>query len=164
MPRKPAPPDVSFLTGPALASPVFARGASDVAPAREIALDLLDDNPFQPRERVDPDQLAQLTEVIGAQGFQGVLVARLHPTQPGRYQLGFGHRRRNAARDAGLRTVPVQVRDLADRDMVEIAITENIQREDLTPLAEGRTYLLMKQQLGYTQEQIAAAIGKTRGY
>lgn len=168
MARKPVP-DVSFLETPrptpaARPSTLFTTGASDSAPAREIAVERLHDNPYQPRQTMNADELEQLAEVIGAQGFQGVLVGRPHPTAPGMIQLAFGHRRREAARRAGLATIPVQVRDLDDRDMVEMAVTENIQRADLTALDEGRTYELMQVQFGLTQEEVAARVGKTRGY
>ncbi|MDQ2805351.1 MAG: ParB/RepB/Spo0J family partition protein [Chloroflexota bacterium] len=168
MARKPAP-DVSFLESPrttpaARPSTLFTSSTNDSAPAREIALAQLQDNPYQPRQTMNAEELDQLAEVIGAQGFQGVLVGRPHPTLPGMIQLAFGHRRREAARRAGLATIPVQVRDLDDRDMVEMAVTENIQRADLTPLDEGRTYLLMQAQFALTQEEVAARVGKTRGY
>jgi ParB/RepB/Spo0J family partition protein len=168
MPRKAAPlPDISFITG---APPevnratLFAGGASDLPPAQPIKIELLENNPYQPRDASDPEALAELSAVIAAQGFQGALVARPDPKQAGRYQIAFGHRRREAARAAGLSTVPVMVRDLTDEEMVESAVSENIRREDLTPLMEARTFGLMEKELGYTHEQIAQAIGKKRGY
>jgi len=102
--------------------------------------------------------------VIRAQGFQGVLVARPAPDRSGYYQLTAGHRRREAAKRAAMALLPVVVRDLSEEDMVTLAITENIQREDLTPLEEGRIYLLMADEMGYTHEQIAREVGRKRGY
>jgi ParB/RepB/Spo0J family partition protein len=102
--------------------------------------------------------------VIRAQGVQGVLVARPAPDRSGFYQLTAGHRRREAAKRAGMPLLPVVVRDLTEEEMVTLAITENIQREDLTPLEEGKIYLLMSDEMGYTHEQIAREIGKKRGY
>lgn len=166
MPRRAAPPpDMSFMVGPARpATTIFADAvATQVAP-RLLAPGVLDDNPYQPRETMNPEQLEELAAVIRAHGFQGALVARPHPELPDRYQLAFGHRRREAAKVVGLTSLPVQVVPLDDHRMIELAITENIQREDLDPLAEGRTYQLMEDQLGYTHEQIATAVGKKRGY
>jgi ParB/RepB/Spo0J family partition protein len=102
--------------------------------------------------------------VIRAQGFQGVLVARTVPDRNGFYQLTAGHRRREAARRAGIALLPVVVRDLTEEEMITLAITENIQREDLTPLEEGKIYLLMSDEMGYTHEQIAREVGRKRGY
>jgi ParB family chromosome partitioning protein len=143
---------------------LFAAGSSDDTPPQRLPIEHLHDNPFQPRQVLDPAGIAELASVIKTQGFQGTLVARPHPTTRGAYELAFGHRRREAARQAGLTTLPVSVQQLTNEDMITLAITENIQRSDLTPLEEGDTYRLMIEQLGYTQEQIAQEIGKDRGY
>jgi len=145
-------------------SSIFARSVSDTAPITQVALDHLLDNPYQQRAQLDTARLAELADVIKGQGFQGVLVARPHPTRRGFYQLAYGHRRREAAKLAGLTVVPVQVRDFSEEEMAELVITENIQRDDLTLLEEGRTFQLMIDTLRYTQEQVARAVGKTRGY
>jgi ParB family chromosome partitioning protein len=171
MPRQRRAPDVSFFDESATPEPaaarlsqLFAGSTSDEAPPQRIAIAQLQDNPFQPRQGIDPASIAELASVIKTQGFQGTLVARPHPAQPGVYELAFGHRRREAARHAGLTNLPVIVQRLTNEDMITLAITENIQRSDLTPLEEGDTYRLMIDQLGYTQEQIAHEIGKDRGY
>jgi ParB family chromosome partitioning protein len=159
--------DLSFLQGTGERtdlSEMFATSVSDLQQAIAVKLDRLADNPYQPRQVMDDANLADLAQVIHTQGFQGVLVARPHPAERGTYQLTAGHRRREAARRAGLTTLPVVVRELTDEEMAVLAITENIQREDLNPLEEGRIYLLMSQELGYTHEQIAREIGKNRGY
>jgi len=132
--------------------------------ARQIEISHLHDNPYQPRNEMSSERLAELAGVIRSKGFQGVLVARPDPDQPGYYQLTAGHRRRDAAGLAGLDSLPVLVHQIGDGEMVELAITENIQREDLSPLEEGHTYLLMIGELGYTHEQIAQSVGKSRGY
>jgi ParB family chromosome partitioning protein len=145
-------------------SAVFARSVADTTPISQVAIDHLLDNPYQQRGQMNSARLTELAAVIKEHGFQGVLVARPHPSRRGFYQLAFGHRRRDAARLAGVAVLPVQVRDLSEEEMVELVITENIQRDDLTLLEEGRTFQLMNEMLGYTQEQIARAVGKTRGY
>ncbi|HST03635.1 MAG TPA: ParB/RepB/Spo0J family partition protein [Chloroflexia bacterium] len=129
-----------------------------------LPLDRLHDNPYQPRSSTGGVALEELASVIRAQGFQGVLTARPHPELKGHYQLTAGHRRREASRMIGLSTLPVIVKELTDEEMVTLAITENIQREDLSPLEEGRIYLLMSAEMGFTLEQIAREVGKKLGY
>jgi ParB family chromosome partitioning protein len=137
---------------------------SDVRQAIPISIEKLLNNPYQPRHPARDDNIDELAGVIKSQGFQGVLVARPDGVNKGFYQLTAGHRRREAAKRAGLTTLPVVVRELSDEEMVTLAITENIQREDLTPLEEGKIYLLMSEEMGYTHEQVAREIGKKRGY
>jgi ParB/RepB/Spo0J family partition protein len=137
---------------------------SEMQRATMVELDRLADNPFQPRLDMEEQSLEELAHVIKLQGFQGVLVARAAPEREGYYQLTAGHRRREAARRAGLRVLPVVVQELSDEEMVVRAITENIQREDLSPLEEGRIYLLMSEEMGYTYQQIAKEVGKTVSY
>lgn len=148
-------------------SRLFASSLSttpDVRRATMIPVERLLDNPHQPRTRGNEDALEELAQVIREQGFQGVLVAREHPDRGGYYQITAGHRRREASKRAGLSELPVVVEDLDDRIMAEIAITENIQREDLSSLDEARIYLLMKETWGYTLELMASKLGKTTGY
>ena len=141
-------------------------GTPDIRQATNIPVERLLDNPYQPRtgRNIDMEALNELADVIRAQGFQGVLAARPHPDIRGHYQLTAGHRRREAARLAGLTSLPVVVQDLTDEEMVTLAITENIQREDLTPLEEGRIYVLMNEQMKFTLEQIGREVGKKLGY
>ncbi|HLZ61606.1 MAG TPA: ParB/RepB/Spo0J family partition protein [Ktedonosporobacter sp.] len=131
---------------------------------RLIQINLLYDNPYQPRDNMEEEQLRQLAEAIESQGFQGMLMARPHPEKEGAYQLTAGHRRREAARIAGLMKLPVSVRELSDREMAGLAATENLQREDLTPLEEGRLFQVMMDELGLTQAEIAVEIKKARNY
>nr|MDQ2806064.1 ParB/RepB/Spo0J family partition protein [Chloroflexota bacterium] len=165
--NKRATPDVGFLTrsaAPSRESDLFATATAAHTPVSALVPTDLEDNPYQPRLRIDPAGIQELATVIQTQGFQGVLVARPHPTTRGRYQLAWGHRRRDAAQAAGLATIPVMVQPLTDEDMLEVALTENIQREDLTPLEEGMTFNLMLTKLEYTYEQVAGAVGKGKGY
>lgn len=145
-----------------LSSAGLAEG--DETQVQMLALEVLLDNPYQPRSAVDEEGLQQLTLTIQDQGFQGVLVARPHPMQPEAYQLTAGHRRRDAARRAGLTSLPVVVKDFTDQDMAILAVTENIQREDLTPLDEGRLYCIMMESMGMTLEQVAEAVKKSESY
>lgn len=145
-------------------SNLLALHKDDAAPTILAEIDRLHDNPYQPRLKADETNLKELALVIKSQGFQGVLVARPHPEISGHYQITAGHRRREASRQAGLSMLPVVVKELSDEEMAGLAITENIQREDLTPLEEGRIFLLMAEEMDYTHEQIAREIGKNRGY
>jgi ParB family chromosome partitioning protein len=148
-------------------SGLFAQSvttATEMQQAIMVRVDRLLNNPYQPRQEIRDDSVEELASVIRAQGFQGVLVARPAPDRGGYYQLTAGHRRREAARRAGMALLPVVVHDLTEEEMVTLAITENIQREDLTPLEEGKIYLLMSDEMGYTHEQIAREVGRKRGY
>jgi ParB family chromosome partitioning protein len=136
----------------------------DAAPAtelREIPLVQLRPNPFQPRQHFDGDSVEELADSLRIHGFFGHLLAR----KQGRgYQIAYGERRLRAAKLAGLETIPVQVRELSDRQMVEIALTENVLRENLHPVDEARGYLRLQQEMGYSVRQIAERIGKSKSY
>ena len=176
MARKQKPLNLDFMSGEkepisvvstpkrSVLSNLLALHKNDIEQAVLVEIDFLQDNPYQPRLKADESYLKELAQVIKAQGFQGVLVARPHPQVPGHYQLTAGHRRREASRQAGLTLLPVVVKELSEEEMAGLAITENIQREDLTPLEEGRIFLLMAEEMEYTHEQIAREIGKNRGY
>jgi ParB/RepB/Spo0J family partition protein len=131
---------------------------------QSIPLERLVDNPFQPREEVAiDDELHELAASIKANGFQGVLTARPALDREGYFELAYGHRRREAARLAGLTHLPMSVRELTNKAMAGIAAVENIHRKDLTILELGRLFARMLDE-GYTQEDIAGQIGKDRGY
>ena len=165
--KKLKPVDLNFDEPGKDLSRLFAASLSktpDVRHAEMLSIDRLLDNPFQPRISMHEESLQEFADVIRGQGFQGVLTARHHPERRGYYQLAAGHRRREAAKRAGLLTLPIVVMELTDEEMVTLAITENIQREDLTPLEEGRIFLLMNENMGYTLEQISREVGKKIGY
>jgi ParB family chromosome partitioning protein len=166
--------DVGYLrtaTSKTLASSIFTAGVNEEQQRlihekqpEQIAIELLQNNPYQPRQVLEETSLQQLAETISSQGFQGVLIARPHPQQSGLYQITAGHRRREAAKKAGLQTLPIIVHSWSDQDMAALAATENIQREDLSPLEEGKLFLLMIDELKLTQVEVANAIKKDRGY
>ena len=176
MPGKPKKSalDVDYLrtaTSSSLAASIFVTKVKEEEQqllhekqAQQIAIEVLFDNPYQPRAAMDEQSLQQLTETIASHGFQGVLVARPHPQRPGTYQITAGHRRREAARKAGFKTLPVIVHSWSDRDMATLSATENIQREDLSPLEEGKLFQLMMDTMGLTQIEVANAVKKDRGY
>lgn len=137
--------------------------ATDTATVPRIALDLLEDNPFQPRHRMSEKKLETLANEIREYGFKGVLVARRSPANPDKYQLAFGHRRRESAKRAGLTDIPVIIdNSISDKEMRAVAVTENVLREDLTPLDEAYAFAAWLEEM--SQEAIAARLGVSRGY
>jgi ParB family chromosome partitioning protein len=124
-----------------------------------VAIDQIDPNPFQPRRSFPADGLRELADSIRASGVvQPVLLRRSN----GRYQLIAGERRWRAARLAGLAAIPAVVRDLVDRDALELALTENLLREDLNPIDAAHGYETLQQKHGLSHEEIAARLGLDR--
>jgi ParB family chromosome partitioning protein len=125
----------------------------------EVAVDQIDANPFQPRRNFSADKLKELADSIRASGLvQPVLLRRAN----GRYQLIAGERRWRAARQAGLSTIPAVVREIGDRDALELALTENLLREDLNPLEAAEGYAALQQKHGLSHEEIAEHLGLDR--
>jgi ParB family chromosome partitioning protein len=125
----------------------------------EVAVDQIDANPFQPRRTFAADKLKELADSIRASGVvQPVLLRRAD----GRYQLIAGERRWRAARQAGLATIPAVVREIGDRDALEMALTENLLREDLNPLEAAQGYAALQQKHGLSHEEIAERLGLDR--
>jgi ParB family transcriptional regulator, chromosome partitioning protein len=125
----------------------------------EVAVDLIDANPFQPRRTFSPEKLKELAESIRASGVvQPVLLRRSDE----RYQLIAGERRLRAARLAGLTAIPAVVREIGDRDALELALTENLLREDLNQIEAAEGYALLQQKHGLSHEEIAERLGLDR--
>lgn len=125
----------------------------------EVALDQIDPNPFQPRRAFPSDKLQELANSIRSSGVvQPVLLRRSNQ----RYQLIAGERRWRAARLAGLAAIPALVRELGDRDALELALTENLLREDLNPIEAAHGYEVLQQKHGLSHEEIAARLGLDR--
>jgi ParB family transcriptional regulator, chromosome partitioning protein len=125
---------------------------------RSVRISELQVSPLQPRRAFDEEGLAELTASIAEKGVIQPLIAR--PLEDG-FEIVAGERRFRAAQRAGLDSVPVIVRQLDDRQTLELAIVENLQREDLTPLEEARAYTRLTE-FGLTQDDIAQAVGKSR--
>ena len=120
----------------------------------------IEPNHNQPRKDFDEKALSELAESIEQHGVLHPLVVR--PLANGSYQLVAGERRWRAARIAGLTEVPVVIKELTDEEVIEIAMIENLQREDLNPLEEALGYRYMMDELKITQEQAAEKVGKSR--
>ncbi|MBI1945051.1 MAG: ParB/RepB/Spo0J family partition protein [Deltaproteobacteria bacterium] len=113
----------------------------------------------QPRQRFDEARLAELADSIKAHGIiQPILVRR----RGGQYEIVAGERRWRAAQQAGLKSIPAVVSDVAEKDALTIALVENLQREDLNPIEEAEAFHRLHEQLGYSQQEIADAVGKDR--
>jgi ParB family chromosome partitioning protein len=135
--------------------------AAPVAEApRELALDALTPGRFQPRVHMDRAALEELAESIRAQGLIQPIVVR--PIGSGRYEILAGERRWRAAGMAGLKQVPVVVRDVPDRAALAMALIENIQREDLNPLEQAAGLKRLVDEFGLTHDEAAQAIGSSR--
>ena len=124
---------------------------------QQIALPLIQANPWQPRTHFDRDKLNELAESIRQHGIlQPLVVSR----EGDKYQLIAGERRLKAAEILGLKEVPVIVRKVSDRDKLELSIVENIQRHDLNPLEEAQSYKRLMEEFGLSLEAIAEQVGK----
>ena len=127
--------------------------------AREMSVGALDPNPHQPRTILGESGLLELERSIRESGIVQPIVVRRHGE---RYQIVAGERRWRAAQRAGLQTVPVTVREVPDERLLELAIVENVQREDLSPLEEAAAYQRLQDELGLSQEDVARKVGKDR--
>lgn len=134
----------------------------DLGPeSTEVDLDSIVPGPMQPRTHFDEGSLEGLADSIRTHGIvQPLLVRR----QGERYELIAGERRWRAARLAGLSKVPVVVKEVPDQDLLEIALIENIQRENLNPIEEAQAYKRLIENVGLTQEALAARVGRDRSY
>ena len=126
----------------------------------EIQLDLIDVNPFQPRTEFDEEELKGLAESIKQLGI--ITPVTLRKMDNGRYQIISGERRCRASRMAGLNAIPAYIRTADDQAMLELALVENIQREDLDPIEISNSYQRMIEECGYTQENLGNRVGKQR--
>jgi ParB family chromosome partitioning protein len=143
--------------GPASQPTPPARGAGTES---LVPLSLIDPNPAQPRTSIRPEALEQLSRSIQESGIVQPILVR--PVANGRYQIIAGERRFRAAERLGLATIPAVVRTVADDRVLEFALVENIQREELTPIEEAQALRRLQDELGLTQEALAGKVGKDR--
>jgi ParB family chromosome partitioning protein len=138
-------------------------GQSSGSPTPHLVdLDALAPNPHQPRGQFDVDSLAELAESIRVHGIIQPLVVTPAPGQEGRYWIIAGERRWRAARQAGLTSAPVIVRGASAQALTELALVENIQRDDLNAVEEARAYQALMDNYGLTQVEVAERVGKSR--
>ena len=127
--------------------------------SNEIDVDLIEPNPDQPRSRFTESALDELAQSILANGIVQPIVVR---RKGNRYEIVAGERRWRAAQRAGLRRIPAAVKDVSDDKLLELALIENIQREELNPVEEAAAYRKLIDKMGLTQEALAASVGKDR--
>ncbi|XBQ17210.1 MAG: ParB/RepB/Spo0J family partition protein [Oceanicaulis sp.] len=160
---------LSALLGEGEAAEAVRGEAQDTGPVRGagvrmIPVELIEPNPDQPRKVFDEEKLAELAESVADKGVLQPLLVRPLPGPAERYQIVAGERRWRAAQAARLHEAPCVVRELTDRETLEIAIVENVQRSDLNPVDEARALKQLVDSFGHTQEDVARAVGKSRAH
>jgi ParB family chromosome partitioning protein len=153
-----APSPVTAAVSPALARAREGAGTGDGT--RTVAIEDVHPSAAQPRKNFDNERLEELAASIRTQGIIQPLIVRTRPA--GGYELIAGERRWRAAQRAGLHEVPAVIRDVAPSQAFEMALVENLQREDLNPLEEAAGYERLIAEFGYTQEKLADRVGKER--
>src|ERR1700737_166509 len=126
---------------------------------QDLDITLISPNPYQPRHDVAGPEFDELVASVRRHGVLQPVVAR--PTEGG-FQIVAGERRFRAAQAAGLATIPAVVREITDREALEVALIENLRREDLNPMERARAYLRLAGEFGLTQEEVADAVGGSR--
>ncbi len=132
--------------------------------AKSVPIDQIYPGRFQPRKHFDEEALSTLVESIKAQGILQPILVRRHPESSNAYEIIAGERRWRAAQLAQLHEVPIVIKDLPDRDALEVALVENIQRQDLNAVEEAEGYRRLVDEFGHTQEDLAKVVGKSRSH
>jgi len=133
---------------------------SDDSGAVELNINEIEPNRAQPRKTFSDEAMRELADSISQHGVLQPLLVR--PQLSGGYQIVAGERRWRAARMAGLTAVPALIRELTDSEVMQLALIENLQREDLKPLEEAQGYQALMDEFGFTQEEISKTVGKSR--
>ena len=137
-----------------------ASAEAEKQPAREVDIQKIDINKEQPRKYFDEEKMQDLADSIRQHGVIQPLVVK--PEANGRYTIIAGERRYRAARMVGLKQVPVVTKEVTDRELLQISMIENIQREDLNPLEEAQGIAALMEQFSLTQEEAAEILGRSR--
>jgi ParB family chromosome partitioning protein len=140
------------------AAPAAAKGVAT------YAVDLLAPSPLQPRRHFDDTALAELAESIAEKGVLQPLLIRPDPARAGRYEIIAGERRWRAAQRAQVHEVPAILRTMDDGEVLEVALIENLQRQDLSPVEEARGYERLMSEFGHTPEKLGHIVGKSRSH
>lgn len=151
-------PDVAAAAAPAPIVPVAGM------PITRLPLDLLAPSSLQPRRHFDENSLDELAASISEKGVLQPLLVRPDPNNAGRYEIIAGERRWRASQRAQVHEVPVHVTNLSDAEVLEVALIENLQRQDLTAVEEARGYKRLLEDFGHTQERVAEVVGKSRAH
>ncbi len=149
----------SLLGTPAAGQGTAGEGSRG---ARNLPVGKIHPGRFQPRRDFDQTALAELAQSIKAQGVLAPILVRRDPKDPAAYELIAGERRWRAAQIAQLHEIPAVVKDLSDREALEAALVENLQRRDLNAIEEALGYKRLMDEMDFTQERVAEAVGKSR--
>jgi ParB family transcriptional regulator, chromosome partitioning protein len=149
-----------------LGEPIAEAPVQGAAPegVRRLPIEAIQPNPDQPRRHFAPADLEELSASIRDRGVLQPILVRPWPGRPGAWQIIAGERRWRAAQAARLAEVPVIERDMADGEVLEVAIIENVQRSDLNPVEEARAYRQLMDRFGRTQDALAGVVGKSRSH
>lgn len=145
--------------GRGLAALIPGASVGPAEPVSELGISQLSVNPFQPRRQMGGPEFEELVASVRRHGVLQPIIVR--PSREG-YEIVAGERRWRAARDAGLRTIPAVVRQITDREMLELALIENLRRADLNPIERAQAYRRLVQEFHLTQEQVADVVGGSR--
>jgi ParB family chromosome partitioning protein len=130
----------------------------------KVSISDLSSNPYQPRKMFDEVKLEQLSNSIKKNGIIQPIAVRLNKSEPGKYEIVAGERRWLAAQRAGLHEIPINILDLSDVESLEVAIVENIQRDDLNPVEEAWGYKRLSEEFKYDHESISKLMSKSRSH
>ncbi|MGE4063907.1 MAG: ParB/RepB/Spo0J family partition protein [Rhodospirillaceae bacterium] len=144
--------------------PPPAAAAAASGPITRLPVDLLSPSPYQPRRHFDETALGELADSVREKGVLQPLLVRPDRAKPGHYEIIAGERRWRAAQRAQVHEVPVHVSDLSDAETLEVALIENLQRQDLSPVEEARGYQRLLEEFGHTQERVGEIVGKSRAH
>ena len=131
---------------------------------KDVPIEQLHPNPWQPRRSFDEAAAQELAESVKANGVLQPILVRRHPQRHGEFEIVAGERRWRAAQIARLHEVPVVIRDLSDGQSLEMALVENVQRQDLEALEEAEAYQRLVEEFSHSQEEVARAVGKSRSH
>lgn len=131
---------------------------------KTVPVEMLHPGPLQPRRQFDAAALADLAQSIRERGILQPILVRRHPSKPSEYQIIAGERRWRASQQAGLHEVPVTIREFSDAEVLEVAIVENVQREDLSAIEEAEGYQKLISDYGHTHDDLARIVGKSRAH
>jgi ParB family chromosome partitioning protein len=138
--------------------------AADLNPSNVVPVEFLHPGRYQPRQKFDQDQIKELAQSIKDKGILQPLLVRRHPDKEGGFEIIAGERRWQAAQEAQLHEVPVIIKDFTDKETLEVALVENLQREDLSILEEAKGYNRLMEEFSHTQEELARVVGKSRSH
>lgn len=132
--------------------------------SKSVPVEFLKPGKFQPRHNFDDERFQELVESVSTKGILQPILVRRHPEERNSYEIIAGERRWRAAQQAQLHEVPVIIRDFSDQEALEVALVENLQRQDLSAIEEAEGYRRLMEEFSHTQEDLAKVVGKSRSH